>query len=186
MKNIIKIGALSLALSAFPVVGAFALTTTQTDTITITVSDNCEVLRQSTAHNNGAGTWSTNTLSATMTNGTVSHNLGKSNFYVRCNNSAGYKVVVTLTDLTHTGTSSLKIPASKTYSASSSGWAPLDGSGSSAPTTNSGAYASGDTVKTESAPTATSNFSVYYGAGISSTQQQGTYTGTATYTLSKL
>ena len=130
MKKIVKIGALSLALSALPVVVAFALTTTQTDTINITVSDNCEVLRQSTAHSNGSGTWSTNTLSATMTNGTVSHNLGKSNFYVRCNNNAGYKVVVTLTDLTHTGTSSLKIPASKTYSASSSGWAPLADTGS--------------------------------------------------------
>lgn len=186
MKKILKIGAISLALSALPVMGAFA-DLSQTDNISITVSDNCALAYGSTAHANGDGNWTSNKLSATRTNGTVTYNLGKTNFNVICNNNSGYKVVVATSDLTHTTNSSLKIPAYSTtdYSASVSGWSPIIDSGS-APTASSTKYKSGDVVKTQSSATASTAFGVYYGVGISAAQPAGTYEGTAIYTLSKL
>ena len=190
MKKTLMIGATSLVVASLPVFGVFAATT-QTDTISITISDNCALSYNSTAHTNGDGTWSTNKLSATRTNGTVSYNLGKTNFKVVCNNGLGYKVAVkTLNDLisgsysipAYTGASS---GAGSAYTASQSGWSPIIDSGS-APSASSTKYKQGDTVKTESSPVNGSTFSVYYGAGVTSTQQAGTYEGTVTYELTKL
>lgn len=190
MKKLLAVGGLSLAMAALPATMVLAATTTsQTDIITITVSDNCELSRGSTAHNNGDGTWSSNTLSATRTNGTVTYNLGKSNFSVKCNNKLGYKVTVATSDLTLSGDSTVKIPAytGTAYSGSVSGWSPIQDSGST-PTASTTKYKSGDTVKTESTTVNGSTFSVYYGVGISSTQAAGTYTNAsaAVYTLTKL
>jgi len=190
MKKALVAGAASLALAAVPVVGVFAATTL-TDTISVTVSDNCALSYGSTAHTAGDGTWSSNTLSATRTNGTVTYNLGKTTMKAVCNNSLGYKVAVkTLNNLTsgsnsipaYTGASS---GAGSAYTASVSGWSPIIDSGS-APTASSTKYKQGDTVKTESAVTAGTSFSVYYGVGINSTQAAGTYSGTVVYELTKL
>ena len=197
MKKIIKMSLAAVALSAVSTAGVFAATS-QTDTISVTVSDNCALSRGSTPHNNGAsrGTWSSDTLSVTMTPGTVDYNIGKSNFSVVCNNNSGYKVTVTsMKDLVHSSISTLKIPAytgassgaGSAYSASVSGWSPIADTGTS-PSASTTKYKNGDTVKTESAVTGGSTFSVYYGVGVSGTQAQGTYTAssTVTYTLAKL
>ena len=187
MKKALVAGAASLALAAVPVVGVFAATTL-TDTISVTVSDNCALSYGSTAHTNGDGTWntSTHTLSATRTNGTVTYNLGKTTMKAVCNNSLGYKVAVkTLNNLT-SGSNSIPAYAGTAYTASVSGWSPIQAPSSGTPTGTSTKYKQGDTVKTESAVTAGTEFSVYYGVGISSTQAAGTYSGTVVYELTKL
>jgi len=185
MKKALVAGAASLALAAVPVVGVFAATTL-TDTISVTVSDNCALSYGSTAHTAGDGTWSSNTLSATRTNGTVTYNLGKTTMKAVCNNSLGYKVAVkTLNNLT-SGSNSIPAYAGTAYTASVSGWSPIQAPSSGTPTGTSTKYKQGDTVKTESAVTAGTEFSVYYGVGISSTQAAGTYSGTVVYELTKL
>lgn len=181
-------GVITLAVAAIPTVGAFA---DFTDTITVTINESCTLTRQAyasggvtnnTSHKNGTGgTWSTtantDTLSATMTNGSLQANLGSSQFKVVCNRQGGYKVTVATTSLSTGGSSPLTIPNNTTYSASVSGWSPVY---SSTKLTN------GATVVTAAAPTAGSTFEVSYGVGISASQAAGTYTGTATYSLTGL
>ena len=186
----------SLVLAAIPVLSSFAATT-QTDTLTVTVSAACQLSRASTAHNNGAtrGTWSGDTLSVTMGVATVDYNVGKSNFNVVCNNLTGYKVTVTTKDLAHTTQSGAKIPAytgassgaGSAYTASQAGWSPIADTGST-PTASTTKYKSGDTVKTSSTYTSGTAFSVYYGVGIGATQVAGTYTvsDAAVYTCTML
>lgn len=184
----LTVGAMSLALAAVPLVGVFA---DFTDTINVTINESCTLTRQAyasggvtnnTSHKNGTGgTWSTtantDTLSATMSNGTTQANLGSSQFKVVCNRGGGYKVTVATTDLSTTGASPFTIPNNKTYSASVSGWSPVSGSTK---------LVNGDTVNTVTSPTAGTTFEVSYGVGISTTQAAGTYTGTATYSLTGL
>lgn len=193
----------SLALAMVPMMGVFAATT-QTDTISVTIGDNCALSRKAftnggasgnTTHINGTdGTWSTDTLSATRSNSTVTTALGGSQYNVVCNNVAGYKVTVAVSKLSYTvsGTEKANIPANTNYSASASGWSPLTGCtvGSSSPYTFSCSsatkVANGATVSTASSATAGTSFIMGYGVGISSTQAAGTYSGTAVYTLTKL
>ena len=197
MNKKILVGSIaSLVLAAMPVLGVFA-DTTQTDTVTVTVSPACQLNRQSTAHNNGAsrGTWSGDTLSVSIGVATVDYNVGKSNFTVVCNNATGYKVTVTTSDLTHSSVSGAKIPAytgaasgeGSAYTASRTGWSPIADTGST-PTASTTKYKSGDTVKTATTNTTGTNFSVYYGVGITSTQVSGTYTSNsaAVYTCTML
>ena len=181
-------GVLVAAFATIPAVGAFA---DFTDTINVTISPSCTLTRQAyssggvtnnTSHKNGTGgTWSTtagtDTLSATMSNGTTQANLGSSQFKVVCNNQAGYKVTVATTSLSVASGTQTAIPNNTTYSASVSGWSPVSGSTK---------LVNGGTVKTEAATTSGTTFEVSYGIGISSTQAAGTYSGTATYSLTTL
>lgn len=191
MRKTLLVGAASLAVSAVSAVGVYAATT-QTDTLSITVSDNCALSYGSTAHNNGDGSWSSNTLSATRTAGTVTYNLGKTNFGVVCNNGSGYKVAVKTLNNLSTGT--YTIPAytgaasgsGSAYTASQSGWSPIAAPSSGTPSATTTKYKQGDTVNTASAVTSSTTFSLYYGVGVSTTQQAGTYTGTVVYELTKL
>ena len=186
MKKNLMIGAASLVLAAVPMAGAFA---DFTDTVNVTINQSCTLTRKAystggvtnnTSHKNGTGgTWSTtageDVLSATMTNGTTQANLGSSQFNVVCNKAGSYSVTVATTALT--SGSSLSIPNNTTYSASVSGWSPVSGSTK---------LTNGGTVKSFSAVTAGTDFEVSYGVGISSTQAAGTYSGTATYSLTGL
>lgn len=188
MKKSIIIGATSLALAAVPIAGVFA---DFTDTVNVTINESCTLTREAYAsggvqnnpsHKNGTGgTWSTtagtDTLNATMTNGTVQASLGSSQFKVVCNRAGGYKVTVATTSLSTGGTSPLTIPNNTTYSASVSGWSPVS---SGTKLTNGG------TVNTVTSPTAGTTFEVSYGVGVSTSQAAGTYTGTATYSLTGL
>lgn len=184
MKKLI-IGVASLALAVVPAVGAFA---DFTDTINVTINESCTLSRKAytsgavtnnPSHKNGTGgTWSTtagtDTLSTTMSNGTVYGSLGYSQFEVVCNRVGGYKVTVATTALTATGAS---IPNNNTYSASVSGWSPVSGSTK---------LTNGSTVNTTTSPTASTVFEVSYGVGVSATQAAGSYSGTATYSLTGL
>ena len=183
MKRKIMIGTIAATLAVLPTTGVFAATSV-TDSLSITVSNNCAI---TSAHTNGAskGTWDGNTLSATFTPGTVDYNIGKTTLTITCNYASGYKVTVATGDLTNSSSSSYKIPAytGTSYSASVTGWAPANGSTSSATK-----YKSGDTVKSQSAQVTGATVDVYYGAGVSGTQAAGTYTNNsaAVYTLSSL
>lgn len=186
MRKTLAIGATTLVTATLPVVGVFAATT-QTDTVSVTISDNCALSYGGTAHAAGDGTWSSNTLSATRSSGSVTYNLGKTNFNVKCNNAAGYKVTVkTLNNLATSGGATIPAYTGTAYTASVSGWSPIEAPSSGNPTATSTKYKAGDTLKTESAPTASTNFSVFYGVGISGTQQAGSYSGTVVYELTKL
>lgn len=181
MKKTLIAGAASLALAAMPVVGVFAATT-QTDNISVTVNNNCAL---TAAHTNGSskGTWSSNTLSVTMDPGSVDYNIGKTTLTITCNYASGYKVTVATTDLVN-GTYSIPAYTTTAYSNSVTGWAPANGSTSTATK-----YKSGDVVKQQSTQVSGATADVYYGVGISGTQAAGTYTsGTnaATYTLAAL
>ena len=181
-------GAVVMALSAVPAMGVFA---DHVDTINVTVSGNCTLTRQAyttggvtnnTSHKNGTdGTWSTtantDTLSVSMANGTVNENLGSSQFKVVCNNLNGYTVSVATTSLSVASGSQTPIPNNTTYDATTSGWSPIVG------TTK---LTNGGTVKTEATTTAGTTFEVKYGVGISPAQAAGTYSGTATYSISQL
>ncbi|MBR3132093.1 hypothetical protein IKG33_01630 [Candidatus Saccharibacteria bacterium] len=185
MKKKIAVGLAAVALAAVPMLNVMAIGESFTDTIVITINDTCVFARQSTAHTNGDGTWGTgttaDTLSATRTNGTLTNNLGASNFTVSCNHPTGYKVTVATTSLVHGTTNSITIPNNKTYTNSVSGWSPAN-----AKTGTITKYVNGDTVKSSSSPVNSSTFVIYYGVGISTTQAAGTYTGTATYTSAYL
>lgn len=190
MRKRIAIGmaVLPVTLAALPVVGAFA---DITDSVVATVEASCTFAREAyasggvtnnTSHKNGAdGTWSTtageNALSTTRLNGTVTTDLGTSQFKVICNNASGYSVTVATADLSAGG--SLTIPANTTYSASVSGWSPI---------VNGTKIANGGTIKTESVVTTGTVFEVGYGVGISSSQAAGTYTNAsaAVYSLTQL
>lgn len=199
MKKALIAGVASLALAAMPVVASFA--DEVVDTITVNVSPSCTLSRleyqsggvaNNTSHKNGtessksiSGAWSTkageDTLAISAVNGSVSENLGNSQFKVVCNNQKGYDVTVETTALTG-ATSQLTIPNNTTYSASVSGWSPIivAGQGVTAGTK----LVDGGTVSTLSnATTAGATVEVKYGVGISSTQAADTYTGTATYKI---
>lgn len=188
MKKALVVGAASVALAALPVVATFA---DVVDTVKVTINDNCTLSRESygtssgvtnnPSHKNGTGgTWSTTAgqdiLTTTMTNGSTQANLGSSQFKVVCNNGLGYKVTVQTTSLSG-GTGTTAIPNNTDYSASKSGWSPVSGSTK---------LTNGGTVTNANAATAGTVFEVSYGVGISTTQAAGTYTGTATYSLTKL
>lgn len=188
MKKIITVGIAALGLAAVPVAGVGAVDFV--DTIEAEVPVSCTLAREAYAsggvtnnnsHKNGAdGTWSTiageNKLSTTRSNGTVTTNLGTSQFKVICNNAGGYSVTVATAALS---SGSLTIPANTTYSASVSGWSPI---------VNGTKIANGGTIKTETAVTTGTVFEVGYGIGVSTSQPAGTYSNdnAATYTLSQL
>ena len=188
MNKRVVVCAVAMVFAAIPAVGAFA---DFTDTLNVTINESCTLTRQAyasggvtnnTSHKNGTGgTWSTtantDTLSATMTNGSTQANLGSSQFKVVCNRPGGYKVTVATTSLSTSGASPLSIPNNTTYSASVSGWSPVSGSTK---------LSNGGTVNTVTSPTPGTTFEVSYGVGISTSQAAGTYTGTATYSLTGL
>lgn len=187
MKKLVIAGAASLALAAVPTIGAFA---SLTDTINVTISQSCKLERKAYAsggvtnnasHKNGDGTWSTtagtDSLSATRSNSSVTTSLGSSQFNVICNKAGTYSVTVATTSLSTTGSSPLTIPNNTTYSASVSGWSPIYG------TTK---LTNGSTVMSFSSTTAGTAFEVAYGVGISPVQAAGSYSGTATYSLTGL
>lgn len=190
MKKAIIAGATSAVLAAMPVMGVFAATgdgattgsSQYTDNLSVKIDTACTFAREAytsgglennASHKNGQGTWATDTLSATLTNSSLS-TLGSSNFKIVCNNTAGHQIVVTTTGLTSGDNS---IPNNTTYTNAISGWSPVyEGT----------KLTNNSVVISENTTTDNTTFEVSYGIGISSTQQAGTYTGTAVYTFSQL
>lgn len=173
MKKTLIIGAASLALAAMPVVGAFAATTF-TDTVTITVSEACSLSRSS-----GSGTYT-----ATLAPNAVNANVGSSTLSAACNNPKGYTVKVATTALTNSTVSSYTIPYSTTTpAAGTSAWTVTKGASSA--TTN--IANNGTVMETSAADTSTTAATqqVTYKVSTSNIQAQGSYSGTAVYTLTK-
>ena len=169
-------------LAAMPIlgVGAADLVTTQTDTLKITVNDSCELKYQSTAHTNGSGTapgtWSGNTLSATIANNAADTNIGGTSFHVVCNDNGGYdvKVKTEALDGAEAGESIPYITAASAPAAGTSSWGINNGT---AWILDEGV------VKTAAAATDGTDFAVTYGVATSSTLAADTYEGDAVYTL---
>lgn len=214
-KSIIAAGAASLAVAAMPVVGVFAdNVTTNTDTIQVTVSPTCTFAGNNTqahsianasasvATDNIAWNDSTDTVSATMANGTVAENYGESTFTVTCNKHNGFKVGTSFTNAKSTTNGDLTgaiasnsevVPLSATFSDNSnSGWSYkvtavtgglVNGTASGTPSTPQWQNASNAQVVYSETPVSAGTYTVQYGVGIDATQAADTYTGSIIYTI---
>ena len=182
MKKALIAGAASVALAVMPVLGVFADgdITTMTDTLNITVQDTCTFRVAS-------GTVD-QSFTATMSASEVK-TWGASSATVYCNKYNGYTVTAAFEGLagkvTGTETSNGNTIAYKSGSvavANDGKWsAALSGTG----ITGTVYPASGATIITQNAntPAAGNSFEAVYTVGAAADQAAGTYSGTATYTL---
>lgn len=210
-KTIIAAGAASVALAAMPMVGAFALLT-HTDTLVVDITSQCSfgytdgdtphvIDVPAPSHTNGTGgtgpgTWSGDTLSATMVNGTANNDFGSTILSVYCNNNDGYSVEVTKAEaLAGTVVASNTIPVG-TFSASTTGWSYKAVAGASnrgavkAAHDNTWATAANavEVIADYSGATANAGdaYTITYGVGIDETLPADTYSGEITYVLNQL
>ena len=169
MKKSIVAGAASLVLAAMPVVGVFATDPAAVvDTLTVTVNESCTFTRTDGSNNY------TNAMAANALNTTF----GESTFTSACNNGKGYDITAEFTSLSHTGNAGEAITyAASTPTAGSGTWTAAVGGSSIAAT--SGVLGSKNTQD----PAGGSTYTVVYKVSTHDDQAQGTYTGTATYTL---
>ena len=165
------------ALAALPAVSALATTSASlTDTLALTIEDNCAFTRAQTGAHTGS-TWDSDAFAAKVTNGSTNDEIAKSKFTVVCNNVGGYQVTVAPTGFTTTdisGAESFGYNAGS-YAASGSSWY-IGGLQT----------ASDNLVKKETAATAGTTFEVTYNAKVSTTQQAATYNASAVYTFATL
>ena len=169
MKKSIVAGAASLVLAAMPVVGVFADNPAAVvDTLTVTVNESCTFTRTT---GNGQYTQS-------MTAGALKTDFGSSTFTSACNNGKGYDINAVFTSLSHTGNAGTAI----TYSATT----PTAGSGTWTASVSSSPIAASNGKLGERStqdPSGGSTYTVDYAVSLHDDQAQGTYEGTATYTL---
>ena len=172
MKKQLIAGAASLALAAMPVVGAFAADPAEVvDTLTVTVDESC------TFDHDGTG----GAYTKAMEPGALDTAFATSSFKAMCNNGAGYTVSAVFTSLAHTGNAGDAITYSaETPTAGSGTWtAQIDGGANIAAT-------NGVLLNTNSQdPAAGTPVTVIYKVSLNDDQAQGTYRGTATYTLTQ-
>lgn len=171
MKKTFIVGAASLAFAALPVVGAFASDPAAVvDTLTVTVDESCTF-----DHDGSSGSY-TKSMSA----GQLDANFATSTFKATCNNGKGYTVGAAFTSLAHTSNGGDAI----TYSATT----PTAGSGTwTASVSDTNIAASNGTLlnTTEQDPAGGTSRTVTYKVSTHNDQAQGTYRGTATYTLTQ-
>lgn len=189
MKKLAIAGA-SVALAAMPVVSTFAVIGDPlVDTLSIEVQDNCSLAYDSTTpHTNDVGTWSTNTLSASLAAGASNQALGSSAFHVICNNQSGWHVTAVATSLnTITQGSDNRAITNKTANDDGSVYHYTPAKVDTTDTDFSVGAADAGNVATMNAATDTSgkDFTISYTATIGATQAADTYQGTVTYTLVK-
>ena len=192
-KSILAVaGVAAFAGIAMPVAGAFA-TADFTDTLDVTITNNCAFTRGTTAHVGGdssKGTWSTtgDVLSGTFTAGELDSDFGKSNFHVVCNNLKGWEVTATATALQGQGTISSESIAVGTPAANASAWSYTSSKGDDTDTTFTvgGKNAASIAKMTKATDTAGKDFTVAYAVSVSQTQAAGEYKGTIAYTFAQL
>lgn len=175
MKKSLIIGASSLVFAAAPVFGVFAANPSAVqDTLTVTVDEICTFTRNS----GGSGA----TISNSMTAGALNANFGSNTFKAVCNAGSGYSVAAAFTALTGSVSGSITYSAT-TPTAGSGTWTATKGGSSS--TTN--LAASNAKLIDKSGPDTSSGTSqqVTYKVSTQNDIAQGTYTGTATYTLTQ-
>ena len=174
MKKTIIAGAASVALAAMPVVGVFAADPAAvTDTLQITVNESCSFDRV----DGGSGA----TIQKTMTASGVDDNFGSNSFKAQCNNAKGYTVTGSFTSITATGATAITY-GTTTPDASHLGiWTAYKS------TATAGNIENGASILNTSAadPAAGTSFSVTYKVSLHDNQEQGNYSGTATYTLAQ-
>ena len=186
MKKTLIAGAASVVLAAMPVVGVFAAQASDPqaviDTLTVNVNGECTFART-----NGTGTY-TQTMAANALN----DNFGSSTFTSHCNNGTGYKVTLTATDLAYAnGANITYATGDATPTAGSGTWvayrsAATGGSTVTSYNTAGNIAAGGYAYETNAADGAVdSSFTVVYKVSTHSIQEQGSYVGTATYTLAQ-
>ena len=183
-KKLIAAGAASLAVAAMPVVGVFAVNPVSVqDSLQINVNETCSFsaggtgLSLSDTVNPGAET--------TWASGEGTPVASKHDFTVNCN-SKNYTVTAVATDLTKTGASAhgtIAYTANDTYPTTSTvgddgKWTAVLTNGDN----NAAISKSSSTIKSGNATT-TDSFSVAYKAIVGNANEQGTYNGTVTYTL---
>lgn len=169
MKKSIVVGAASLVLAAMPVVGVFADNPNPVvDTLTVTVNESCTF-----EHKSGDGSY-THAMAA----GALNNEFGTSTFTSACNNGKGYDINAVFTSLTHQGNAGEAIAYSATTPTAGSGtWTATVSSSNIAETNGKLGF------RTSQDPAGGSEYSVSYTVSTHNDQAQGTYKGTATYTL---
>lgn len=171
MKKSLILGATSLVLAATPVFGVFATTgdpTAMVDNLSVTVDEICNFTRSS-----GNGSYS-----KSMSANAYDDNFANTTLKVVCNADDGYTVKGVFTALAGTPGGSIPFGTS-TPAAGTSSWAALKGtSGSTYLTSN------GNVINTNAADTSSGTSQpVRYRVATADNIAQGTYQGTATYTL---
>ena len=200
MKKTLIAGTVSVALAALPIVGVFAEEADDPqpiiDTLTVNVNGTCGFSRADTG--DAGGSYS-QTMSANALNNDFIGSGAVSKFVSSCNNGTGYVVTLTATPLAHSTGDGEAI----TYATASGAALPTD------PTAGSGTWVANRTATTGTAThadysaagnilnngtayattgpdgTTASSFSVKYMVSTHTVQAQGSYSGTATYTLAQ-
>ena len=174
MKKSLIIGASSLVFAAAPVFGVFAANPAVQDTLTVTVDEICTFTRNS----GGSGA----TISNSMTAGALNANFGTNTFKAVCNAGSGYSVAAVFTALTGSVSGSIAYSAT-TPTAGSGTWTAAKGGSSS----TDNLAASNAKLIDKSGPDTSSGTSqqVTYKVSTQNDIAQGTYTGTAKYTLTQ-
>ena len=173
MKKSLIMGAASLVLAATPVFGVFAATgdpDAVVDNLSVTVEEICTFTRSS-----GNGSYS-----KSMTANSFDDNFANTTLKAVCNADDGYKVVGVYTALA--GTPGGSIPFGNTKpAAGTSKWAALKG------TSGSTYFANNANVITKSGADTSAGTSqaIRYQVATADNIAQGTYTGTAKYTLTQ-
>jgi hypothetical protein len=173
MKKTLIMGATSLVLAATPVFGVFAATgdpSAVTDNLKVTVTEICTFTRSS-----GNGSYSKSMLANALDD-----NFANTTLKAVCNADDGYKVVGTYTALAGTPGGSIPFGTTKPAAGTSS-WAVLKGTTGSTYLTNNGNIIS----KSGADTSAGTSQAVRYQVATADNIAQGTYTGTATYTLTQ-
>ena len=176
MKKTLIAGAASLAMAALPFAGVMATDPAALeDELQISVNESCTFTR---------GTGGSASFQKTMQAGEVDTNFGTNTFTSQCNNGLGYTVTAEFTALTEENSAGTAISYDDTNTPSSSNLGIWN------------AYKSGTSpaiiadeaqvLNTSSAdPAGGTSFTVVYRVSLHDNQEQGTYTGTATYTLAQ-
>ena len=173
MKKSLIIGASSLVLAAAPAISAFAANPSAVvDNLSVTVDEICTFERTT---GNGSYTQS-------MAANALKTDFCTSTFKAICNGGSGYSVAAVFTALTGSVSGSITYSAT-TPTAGSGTWTAAKGAASS--TTN--LAASGAKLIDKSGPDTSAGTSqqVSYKVSTQNNIAQGTYTGTATYTLTQ-
>ena len=175
MKKLIIAGATSVALAAMPVVGVFAADPgALTDTLKISVNESCSFER-------GAGGQSE--FQKTMAAGEIDDSFGSNTFTSKCNNGLGYTVTGDFSDITEDDGHGTAITYGTTTPDSSNLgiWTAYKSTATAGNITNHSSI-----LNTSAAdPAGGTSFSVTYKVGLHDNQEEGTYTGTAKYTLTQ-
>ena len=171
MKKTLIAGAASLAFAATPVFGVFATNPAAlTDTLTVTVAVSCTFSRTT-----GEGTYA-----KTMTANELDPSFGTSTFTSHCNNGTGYTITPTFTSLTFSGAAQPIAYSTTTPTAGSGTWTAQIEGGANIAATN------GVLMNTnQQDPVGGTTATVIYKVSLNDDQAQGTYRGTATYTLAQ-